>query len=627
MDKNIIFTDCFNTVILRKISSNEVLFKWSEKVAKEYLIEPTLIYNLFQKFKLKMSIKNFIKTGESELYFQDVLLKMEETLNNEINFKLKNFVNDSYRLYIETEKEYQFINSEIVEKLKEYKKDNKKIYIVSDFYCSKSVIAEFLENLGIAELFDDIYASCDYKRSKATGRIYKYLIKNLNVDKKQILMMGDHPRVDNFMAKLNGIQAIRVYSDIKSDSKFFKKICKKGVYNKEYEDIFNTYVDNLNFSNHAFPLYLFTKRLYKELEMKNIKNVFFIAREGQFLKKLFDKYCDELKSKNIDCININTHYLYASRNSALCASLRDINEEDFYNLFKSSSSMSVRKFLQTLYFSENEIRLIKKEFEFDVEYKIRNFKKSKEFKYLKENDLFIKFYNEKRNNQRLAFGAYLSSFGVDFVEEGFTIVDIGWNGTMQDLFYKYFDGKIKINGYYVGSNKQGTEHNFKQGLLYDKNNNKLFGNSINKHTVYNYEQICRANHNRCDAYEIDRGKVNIILDTKLKDGEIYKNITAPLQAQIVEKFEKISKLDYKNLSNINVVATKYYYKMVKKKNKNDWDWLFKSQNSHHDNFGDARYPFKIVGQSIRKFAFKLLDMFFIVGKSIKINNMQFKYKK
>ena len=81
------------------------------------------------------------------------------------------------------------------------------------------------------------------------------------------------------------------------------------------------------------------------------------------------------------------------------------------------------------------------------------------------------------------------------------------------------------------------------------------------------------------------------------------------------------------MSNINVVATKYYYKMVKKKNKNDWDWLFKSQNSHHDNFGDARYPFKIVGQSIRKFAFKLLDMFFIVGKSIKINNMQFKYKK
>ena len=58
-----------------------------------------------------------------------------------------------------------------------------------------------------------------------------------------------------------------------------------------YDEIFNTYSEN-NLTNYAFPLYLFTMRLYDRLVKTNTRDVLFMSREGQFLKKLFERYCE-----------------------------------------------------------------------------------------------------------------------------------------------------------------------------------------------------------------------------------------------------------------------------------------------------------------------------------------------
>ena len=55
----------------------------------------------------------------------------------------------------------------------------------------------------------------------------------------------------------------------------------KVIINQEWDEIFNKYADN-NLSNHAFPLYLFTIRLYDDLVKKGSKDVLFMSREGQF---------------------------------------------------------------------------------------------------------------------------------------------------------------------------------------------------------------------------------------------------------------------------------------------------------------------------------------------------------
>ena len=64
----------------------------------------------------------------------------------------------------------------------------------------------------------------------------------------------------------------------------------KIILDQSWDEIFNKYEEN-NLTNHAFPLYLFTVRLYDELVKKGCKDILFMSREGQFLKKLFERYC------------------------------------------------------------------------------------------------------------------------------------------------------------------------------------------------------------------------------------------------------------------------------------------------------------------------------------------------
>jgi len=44
-----------------------------------------------------------------------------------------------------------------------------------------------------------------------------------------------------------------------------------------------------------------------------------------------------------------------------------------------------------------------------------------------------------------------------------------------------------------------------------------------------------------------------------------------------------------------------------------------SQETHQDNFGDERFPFKIIGRNLRLFGFKTLDKLFVAYNAIYAN--------
>lgn len=291
--KKIIFTDCFNTIILRKESDKVVIFNWCEKLGKKYDIEPPVIYHFFSKYKIRLTVNAFFKTGEPEINFNDVVIKLAEVLKKNINdLDIKKFKNDALDLYIAAESESHFLNNDFVAKLKNYKNDGFKIYVLSEFYCGKEVLFKWFKNLGIETLFDEIFVSCDYMATKRSTRLYKKVVQELGVNKKDIIMFGDNKRADVCSARRIGIKSERVYTKIEKTPKDFKNIKLLGSDYKKFYEIQKKFGDNYNYSNHAFPLFLFIKRLYDDLEKRKVKNVFFLSREGLFLKKLFDKYLE-----------------------------------------------------------------------------------------------------------------------------------------------------------------------------------------------------------------------------------------------------------------------------------------------------------------------------------------------
>ncbi|MGN0798575.1 MAG: hypothetical protein ACI4L7_03340 [Christensenellales bacterium] len=380
----------------------------------------------------------------------------------------------------------------------------------------------------------------------------------------------------------------------------------------KYDEIFDCYGEN-NLTNFAFPLYLFTMRLYDCLEKTDTHDVLFMSREGQFLKKLFERYCEIRKELNKDVANIRTHYFYGSRNSVFTASTKPLQEEHFDYLFRFFNYfMNARKFLISIGFSKEQVEQVKQSFGDKLDKTCFNLKKSKIFKELRENKDFVEIYESNRKLQSQSFDLYMKSFGVDYKKDGLVFVDIGYHGTMQDLIFKFFDNKVKICGYFLKSRAEQNLDNQKFGLLGDSNNKKLFGSKITKYDSFNYEQILRADHGRCLGYSVENDSVNPILDVA-DDKIVYDKYVKDLQDKIFEKFEKIAyqslNQDNKNIPEICVV---YYYNTIKNKQNKDYKWLLDMEDNHHDDFGYVGYPGKVVARSIRKFAFKLKDKFFVL---------------
>ncbi|MBQ7973450.1 MAG: hypothetical protein IJ295_00640 [Clostridia bacterium] len=397
----------------------------------------------------------------------------------------------------------------------------------------------------------------------------------------------------------------------------------KPMIDEAWDNIFKKYSEN-NFSNHAFPLYLFTERLYQELVQNNCNDVLFMSREGQFLKKLFERYCEIRKECGHEVKNIKTHYFLGSRNSIMTASVKPLKEETFDFMFRFFKYfISPKMFMFSIGFTDKQIEEVEKTFGKKINRHCLNFKTSSTFKKLKTNPTFIKFYEENRQKQSTAFEKYMSGFNLDYKKDGLTFVDIGYHGTMQDLIFKFFNQEIKTHGYFIKSRATQSENNTKMGLLSDNAKKDLLGSKVTKYDSFNYEQILRADHGRCLGYEIINDDTAIaLIDEKHGDVEVYEKYIKKMQNEIFDKFELIAKKCLTENCNSALICTIYFYYLVKNKTKQDFKWIMDMQDSHHDDFGYVGYPARAFARSLRKLVFTVKDKLFVLRNRGYINKLK-----
>lgn len=605
--EEVIFVDCFNTVLKRNVKSKEVFIEWTKKLSSKYNINSEIIYTLYKKITFHNTLKSIVYEKNIIADFNSVLEDLFNKLhNNNLNIDKLEFLNDAKDFYRDCECEVLYPNLEIIKMIKAKKSEGKKIFIVSDFNCNSNFIKSLLADKGLLNLFDNVYSSCDYKMEKATGKLYKKIMQDNKLKKNQITMYGDNIMSDVVMAKKNGLKANRVGKNYKYKS--------NTIINDEWDEIFNLDIQDFNYSNHAFPLFLFTERLYNSLIADKSKDILFMSREGQFLKRLFDRYIEIRKELGINELDINSHYFYGSRNSIMKASVKELENEDFDFLFRFFFFMTARSFMISIGFSDEQIEEIKNNIGINIDKMSLNFKSSKLFKELKNNAKFKEIYDNNRKSQAEVLKHYIDTFKIDTKTDKLVFVDIGYHGTMQDLIFKYLSGNVKMKGYFVKSRAISTEDNMKVGLLSDNNNKNLFGHTINKYDAFNYEQILRADHGRCLGYTMSDGIAKPIIDSELYDVEVYNKLVKELQEKIFKKFELIAYKSLREKIDCSKICVAYYYFMVKNKSDKDYTWILDMQDSHHDDFGIVGYSGKMIGRTIRKIAFKLNDFQFIKTK-------------
>jgi FMN phosphatase YigB (HAD superfamily) len=497
--------DYFDTLVVREIEP-EFTKQLAARLHSQLLynlLPPERLYAMRQQLERVLCEHRAASGGELEFYLDSFAHVYRALLREELGDIAPLRDADRFAeciLSIETavEKIVQQPCQDVMEVLAWLRERGMSTVLISDFYLPGRCFDIMLENMGIDEQFDHVFVSADYALAKSSGRLYEKVCETLNCEPEQMLMIGDNPDSDVVKASEKGLGCLYLmnprqkayYAQWRPDMlteptrmkpRFTEAVSAEGV-----------------FKEMSSTLWCFVWKLFEELRRKKVRDVFFFSKEGEFLKKLFDRLQDDL----FGCRVIRSHYLLVSRKATFLASLRPLDAEDFSRLFAYYRDISPRDFLLSLNIEESAAASLCEEVGVDYQARLPDLQNRPEFRRLLNSEPFRHLYETRRTDQQKNFITYLDSFGVDYTKDGLTIVDVGWKGSIQDNIYNILRGCVRMQGYYAGfliaAEKQ--ERNRKRGILFDNTCPQLPHFNVYNNNRSLFEMMLGASHGSADGY-------------------------------------------------------------------------------------------------------------------------------
>ena len=554
---------------------------WSTNIVKIFQLEisATDLYQLRFDVEADLGNKALDKGYDAEITYDDIIKEIHKKLN--VSIPIDTFLSKCKKEEIDIESNVLYPNNDIIKQIKEQKKNKCKIYCVSDMYLTKEMISSIFEKLGIANLFDNIFVSSEYKVNKRSGKLYDVVLKEIKAKNEDCIMYGDNKDKDCDMPLSKNIQAEHI--DRSDLYKQYEEFLANNTPEKVNEDLWAISKEkNENFNNMIFSLFNFIDKLYFKLKSDDYHEVFFLAREGEYLKKLFDYYVENTYNEKI-----KSHYLYVSRKSTYLPSLKPIEKEDFSYLLNQYSYVTVEEFLKSLNLPKEDIALLENDLKdvFAFDYKISNFKESIEYRVLKKSSVFREVYEKNRKEQKELFNKYIRQHSDS---KRIMIVDIGWNGSIQDNIQNILGDSYDVSGCYFRLCLRDMKYSGKKyGLIFsnDPFENKQYRLYYENRTLY--EIMCGASHGSANKYVLNSKKiVETLLFSKKEEQDIFKNIVKPAQEIMFDRFKNI----------VNSVCNKFYNNLEVEKifNEIQFNMLYYPSKEqleffdkiyHYENFG------------------------------------------
>lgn len=395
---------------------------------------------------------------------------------------------------VQLEKKICTVNYNMIDIYNYCKRIGKKIILISDMYLPKKIIEEILDKNGIFE-YEKIYISSEYGMTKSNGTLFDFVIKDLDVEPQKILHIGDSLRGDYLMPKKQKMVAIKIPNKI--DNLSYQKYGKE-TYSLD-DNILQNFINNnilkiddeyekIGYETLGTLLIGFLNWVKKQCELKNIKNVYFLSRDGYIMKKAFNILFPDNE--------IKSYYFLASRRSLtvpLLSNISDFSEVlEIVNFRKieTFSSILKRVGIEQISNDDDEIK--------DLEINRDKLKSDR-----KLIDKFNKYLNQIKSNAEFEKKSFIEYFNKFVKSDHIAIVDIGWHGTMQKCVTKILEDSninCKINGYYIGLTEKGEEN--KECFIF---NNKIDDFNPNLVSAFRgvIESFFSANHGSAKRYTDD----------------------------------------------------------------------------------------------------------------------------
>lgn len=327
---SVVSFDIFDTLISRKYYFPTDVFTFMEPSARRVTNGKVKNFRgnrLLAESKCRQLQKD--ATQQQEVTTSEIYLELQ---------KLYNLTDDERNalMQLELREEYKAcVKRDAGRKIFMYaQKLGKEIIAISDMTHSHSFICSLLEKNGYNGI-TKVYVSSEYRLRKHEGDLFDFVIKDLRISAGDLVHIGDNPHGDVKSPKEKGIASIHIprastnleasggytpfIQDLKKsktefDSVLFSLIARSYFDEKKTvikaKTLFDGVAFNLGFAGLGPVITGFASWVYKEARKAGITDIYFLARDGLIVKKVFD-----ILFSDSDYLP-RTHYIYASRRSA-----------------------------------------------------------------------------------------------------------------------------------------------------------------------------------------------------------------------------------------------------------------------------------------------------------------------
>ncbi|MFT7087410.1 MAG: HAD superfamily hydrolase (TIGR01549 family) [Rickettsiales bacterium] len=480
----VISFDIFDTLLIRPFFRPIDLLKFIEPKVHQILGSSWIDY---VEYRQKAALIALQKAKDQNQHTEDTTL---ESIYIEFQalLNITKYQSEKIKdLEIEYETRFLYRRESVCNAFKEAVNSGKKVILVSDMYLSQKTIKKLLDFNKIIG-YRKLYLSSAIGLRKKTGSLYKHVIQQENVKPNEILHIGDNFKIDIDYAKKFGITPYHVPNiagDILRKKKLNNLFTKTDLMNNDLSiyigliinkmfdnpeslktfdknSLFNGSAYNLGYSSLGIMFFNFVQWTIEQSINDGIEKLYFLARDGFILKKIYDLISPFYKNSP------KSEYLYCSRR--ICVS-EIKNRSDIQRvLLRKNNANTKLAFTGTLrLFMSSKIDINIDDIERDIiansgiespdsSISDADVKNLQSFLFEIEDVIY-----EKARSERELYLEYLSSKDLNNKSTKVAVVDIGYGCTMQKSLQNIIG--CKLQGYYLMTLSSATEFKKNGGLF------------------------------------------------------------------------------------------------------------------------------------------------------------------
>lgn len=405
---------------------------------------------------------------------------------------------------------------ENIAKVKSLISQGEEVILISDMYLDNGTILEMLAK--VDEIFNKIpiYISSELMKRKTSGNLYRKIKELVNIEYTEWIHCGDNLYQDIEIPIEIGItvqhfqpEQLSAFEEnliLQYGNNVLLQLMIGTAKNARRQNELITTAEKIGCTFSGPILYSYTEWILGECKRKDIKRLYFIARDGYLIKKI----ADILIEKNN--MNIETFYIYGSRKAWRIPSL----SKEHFNLYQiihwsyTSKIKTIGSLAEVLMIPVEELYpflplfcrdAIIQTSEQSLRYIVQRLDRDVEFQ---------EYFLKKHADMRKLVKEYLRQ-EIDMSDDAFAFVEVSGGGLTQGCLKNLLKGQYDkpIRTFFFKIDRVN---------LMDDCINDTFLPSLLKNNLV-VEMLCRAPHGQTLGYERREQRVLPILEGK--EGEAF----------------------------------------------------------------------------------------------------------